>query len=250
MAVTFHHFNYPGREEIFKWLYALADEEFVSEVHSIADWKDDPFNEKSIYGQLPVMKIGDEEVFGTEVIARVLAEKFGYMGTTDVEKRRTEVIVHCVCSLAEHVWRAKMEDKDKERRELYIENLRKVILPKALKKYEKMLDENNALQQALKESVKDAETSESTEPVETQSAVITEVVDTSDKAAAEIHFVGASLSLADLYFVWQIKYLHDVTLGDMLDEFPLITALIKQVQALPQLKDFFKKEEPSTEESE
>jgi len=135
------YFNFHGRGECARMLFALAGVEY--EDHRI-EWAGDAWKEfkpKTPFGQLPLLEV-DGKVFCQSVaIARYLGNKFGFTGKTDLDKLQADMIVDCIidlCNPLEPIWEEQDETKKKELQKAY-----EPKLDKHLQNLEMMLAANN-----------------------------------------------------------------------------------------------------------
>jgi glutathione S-transferase len=132
------YFNYYGRGEAVRMLFALAGVEYEDRRIEVTgdDWKE--FKPKTPFGQLPLLEI-DGRVFCQSVaITRYLANKFGFAGKTELDKLQADMIVDCIMDLAtpiEPIFDEEDETKKNELRKNYegkldkhLENLNKMLI--------------------------------------------------------------------------------------------------------------------------
>jgi len=135
------YFNFHGRGECARMLFALAGVEY--EDHRI-EWAGDAWKEfkpKTPFGQLPLLEV-DGKVFCQSVaIARYLGNKFGFTGKTDLDKLQADMIVDCIVDLCNQLGAIGEERDETKKQELW--KAFEPKLDKHLENLEMMLAANN-----------------------------------------------------------------------------------------------------------
>jgi len=131
------YFNFYGRGEAARMLFALAGVEY--EDYRI-EWTSDEWKQlkpKTQFGQLPLLEI-DGKVFCQSIaITRYLGNKFGLAGKTELDKLQADMVVDCIVDLTnplELIFEATDEAKKQELFQQYepkldkhLENLQKLL---------------------------------------------------------------------------------------------------------------------------
>ncbi|XP_056423418.1 hematopoietic prostaglandin D synthase [Hyla sarda] len=116
------YFNFKGRAEILRYLFAYTNTEF--EDHRI-EYKDWPSCKDSYpFGKLPVLEIDGTVYYQSLAIGRYLAKKAGLAGKTDLDDLRIDAILD---TIDDFVSRFPWDAADQEKKE-YIDKFGGTVL--------------------------------------------------------------------------------------------------------------------------
>lgn len=126
------YFNIKAKGELVRYIFKYANVDFEDDRSPSSNWAE--LKTKTPFGQVPVLYFDDQELAGSLVIARYLAEKFGLSGSNEVENAKVAAIVDTTDDVSNHLSKVKYE-KDETRREDIIKFITSA-LPMKLKKLE------------------------------------------------------------------------------------------------------------------
>jgi len=115
----FTYFNFYGRGEASRLLFAIAGVEY-EDIH--VDGKDwEALKPKTPFGQLPLLEFDGRVFCQSNTVARYLANKFGFAGNNELDKFQAEMIVDCIVDITNPLGNIYHED-DLTKRDVLIKN--------------------------------------------------------------------------------------------------------------------------------
>jgi glutathione S-transferase len=136
------YFNLRGKAEYIRLLFAAAGVDY--EDHRIDRQTDWPgtIKDSTPFGQLPILTIDGKTFSQTLPVGRYIADKYGLSGHTELDKLRSDMIVHCVEDILTAVVKVRFTE-DPETKAKFQKNLTENQLPAFFRHLEKLLIENN-----------------------------------------------------------------------------------------------------------
>merc|ERR1712126_52995 len=128
------YFNGVGRAETCRLILAYAGVRYTDQRLTIDQFVG--IKDKLPYGQLPVLKIEGESIAQSTAIARMLADKYGLSGRTNLEKAQADEIVDAINDIRDP-FRKAIRDKDEEK----LNEIISETIPKTMAKLEARLVE-------------------------------------------------------------------------------------------------------------
>ncbi|ELU08529.1 hypothetical protein CAPTEDRAFT_177145 [Capitella teleta] len=133
------YFNARGLAEAARWLFALAGQPYEDYRFKEGEW--DTFKAKTPCGQAPVLVVDGKEIAQSKAIFRYLAKQFGFVGETDLDQARGDMIVDYLDDLRTPLLAVHHEQDETKKKELM--DKFKENVPNFLNNLEKLLKENN-----------------------------------------------------------------------------------------------------------
>lgn len=93
----FTYFNFYGRGEVSRLLFAIAGVEYEDIHVDEKQWAE--LKPKTPFGQLPLLEVDGRVFCQSNTIARYLANKFGFAGKNELDKVQADMIVDCIVDL-------------------------------------------------------------------------------------------------------------------------------------------------------
>ncbi|KAM4049112.1 hematopoietic prostaglandin D synthase [Anomaloglossus baeobatrachus] len=88
------YFNFRGRAEILRYLFAYTNTEYEDHRIEYKDWP--THKDKYPFGKLPVVEIDGTVYYQSLAIGRLLAKKAGLKGKTDLDELRVDAILDTI----------------------------------------------------------------------------------------------------------------------------------------------------------
>lgn len=107
-----HYFNWRGRAELARYLFAIAEQEYEDvRFDRVTEW---PLIKPTMpFGQVPVLEIkeGDKSTFISQsiAIARFLARKFKLDGNSELEKAQVDMVAEQLTDVLNELVKAHFE---------------------------------------------------------------------------------------------------------------------------------------------
>jgi len=112
----FTYFNFYGRGEIVRLLFAIAGVEY-DDIHiDGSEWEE--YKKKTPFGQVPVLEFDGRTYCQSNAISRYLANKFGFAGKTELDKLQADMVVDCIVDIANPLGPIYHEHNPEKRAEL------------------------------------------------------------------------------------------------------------------------------------
>jgi len=195
-AYKLTYFNIRGKGEIIRLLFAVAGVDYEDERIDRDDWANQKAKVNMPFGQLPLLTVEGHTYCQSISIARYLAEKFGLAGGSDIEKLRSDMLVHCTEDMV-MAFLASWKEQDPEKKAQLAKKFTTEQLPVFYGNFEKLLKENKG---------------------------------------GDGFFVGDSLTVADLTFYHYVSNLSsDQELKDVLKAHPKLHGLVERVDKHPKV---------------
>jgi len=190
------YFNLRARAEVARLLFAAAGVEYEDKrVQGLGEeWK--ALKPKTPFGSLPLLEVDGVVLCQSNTIARFLAERFGFMGSNDLENAQINIVVDCVNDiLLAHSKLIYMKDQTQKATET--QKFQDEILPIHLTNLQKMLNANEG---------------------------------------GSGFFVGAKVSVADISVYHCIDTLEKLGTVIEWDKFSNLQGLTKRVASIPKIR--------------
>ncbi|XP_053559408.1 hematopoietic prostaglandin D synthase [Bombina bombina] len=131
------YFNFRGRGEIIRYLFAYLNQEYEDRRIEFPDW---PAIKPTIpYGKLPVLEIDGVIYHQSLAVGRYLAKKAGLAGKSDLEQLRVDAIIASIDDfISEFPWEAENEAEKKRKQTEYVAK----VAPDVLSSLEKSLGDH------------------------------------------------------------------------------------------------------------
>ncbi|XP_067685412.1 uncharacterized protein [Haliotis asinina] len=114
------YFDFRGRGELSRFLFALAGQEYEDVRIKYDDFPG--IKDKYVFGRLPVLEVDGKQYGQSMAITSFLARRFGFHGNTDVEVLEVDQVLGIVSDLREALVRFFMEKDEARKVEIAKEN--------------------------------------------------------------------------------------------------------------------------------
>jgi len=190
------YFDGRGRGEVARLLFAVSGVKYEDERVSMEEWQ--ALKPNTPFGSLPTLDVEGQTLCQSGTIARFLAERFGLLGSSDLERARINMILDCVTDMFEGG--IKIRDiKDETEKAEAMKKFMGETLPTHLGNFQKLLEANNG---------------------------------------GDGFFVGNKLSVADIYFFQYTNGMEQFGAVFNWDKFPKLQALNQKVSSEPKIKAY------------
>ncbi|XP_073985642.1 glutathione S-transferase-like [Rhodnius prolixus] len=143
------YFNARGKAEHIRFIFAYAGVDYTDYRIPKEKWPD--MKKTMPFGVVPVLEIEGVGLVGqSNAIARYLAQRYGLAGKDPHEALQCDALVDTLADLKQVLWQYRTED-DPIKKEERKANLMKEVIPYYLKRFERIVKENNGF--AVGESV-------------------------------------------------------------------------------------------------
>jgi len=189
---------------VIRLIFAVAGVEYEDVRIERENWPAEKEKLNLPFGQMPLLTVEGQTFCQSISISRYLAEKFGLAGKSELEKLRTDMVVHCVEDMA-MAFVVIFRETDPERKAQLSQKYATEQLPVFYANFEKLLKENKN---------------------------------------GDLFFVGDSLTVADLTFYhYATMYVTfcGQELKVLMKDHPKILALIERVEKLPKVAEWIAK---------
>jgi len=137
------YFNARGRAEVIRFIFVLADVEYVDQRYEHSEWPGEIKKTLDLpFGQLPTLAIDGVVYSQCLPITRYLAEKYGLAGKTDFDRLRADMIIHCAEDVIMKLAAIYLE-QDAEKKANLLKKFNDEELPQFCGYFEKMLKQNS-----------------------------------------------------------------------------------------------------------
>lgn len=133
------YFNFKGRAEIIRYIFAIADVDYIDERFEKEDWP--KYKALAPFGQAPFITFEEHTYAQTFAITNYLARKYDLLGATPLEELKVNMIVECVRDIFAALY-ANFYETDQTKKASYIEKFYNDQLPPFFDYIQKFLDEN------------------------------------------------------------------------------------------------------------
>jgi len=137
----FTYFDFYGRGEVSRLLFAIAGVEYEDIHVDMKDWPE--LKPKTPFGQVPLLEFEGRVFCQSNTIARYLANKFGFAGKNELDRIQADMIVDCIVDLINPMCPIYHED-DLAKRDEMIKKYAEGDLKTHFANLEKFLEANNA----------------------------------------------------------------------------------------------------------
>ncbi|XP_071082968.1 probable glutathione S-transferase 7 [Haliotis cracherodii] len=134
------YFDFPGRGELSRMLFALAGQEYEDVRIKLEDWPAE--KDKYIFDKVPILEVDGKQYGQSMAIASFLARRFGFHGSTEVEVLEVDQVLGIVGDILATLVRVFMEKDEARKAEIVKEN-KETNIPRCLGFLETVLKNNN-----------------------------------------------------------------------------------------------------------
>ncbi|ELU08528.1 hypothetical protein CAPTEDRAFT_177140 [Capitella teleta] len=132
------YFDVRGLAEEARWLFALAGQPY--EDYRLKDGEWDALKPDTPCGQVPMLVVDGKKLSQSKAIQRYLANEFGFIGETDLERARGDMIADYLDDLRAYLMAIHREQNEAKQEEMTLKF--KELMPGFLENFEKLLKEN------------------------------------------------------------------------------------------------------------
>ncbi|XP_046575252.1 glutathione S-transferase 2-like [Haliotis rubra] len=135
------YFQFKGRAEVCRLLFALAGQEFEDIRYSQDEWKTEKSNVP--FGQIPILEVDGKSYSQSSAICSFLARRFKLYGTGDIQALEVDQVLGVVQDISNTVIKAFFE-KDEARKAQFMKENKEEKLPQYFGMLEKLLEKNGS----------------------------------------------------------------------------------------------------------
>jgi len=193
-AYKLTYFDVRARAEVARLLFAAAGVEYEDKRVSNEDWA--ALKPNTPFGSLPTLEVEGQTICQSRTIDRFLAERFGLIGSNDLERARINMVMDCVGDMSEGAFKVQGIKNETDKAEA-TKKLIEETIPAQLGNFQRLLEANNG---------------------------------------GDGFFVGNQLSVADLTFYHYTVSMEAFGVPLPWDKFPKLSALNQRVASEPKIK--------------
>ncbi|KAK6174845.1 hypothetical protein SNE40_013414 [Patella caerulea] len=138
---VYHYFNVKGRGETPRLLFAAAGVEYKDDRVEFSDWP--KVKGTTPLGALPYLEVDGQKIPESVAIARYLANEFGLVGKSNLDKAKIDVLIDQMIATRESMVAIKYEKDEAKKAEL-MKKFNEEQIPKCFGYIEKTLSENSS----------------------------------------------------------------------------------------------------------